>query len=274
MPLPLYHVDAFSATPFRGNPAGVVPVDSFPSEELMQSVAAENNLSETAFIRHLPSSERSSTAEYHIRWFTPTVEVRLCGHATLAAAHVIFHHLGHETSTVIFSSLSGELSVTRDGTWLYLDFPSDTLTELATNDPIHTAVCGALPVVPSKILRGRDDLMAILEDENTVQALTPHLAAVAVLPCRGLIVTARGSAVDFVSRFFAPQLGIPEDPVTGSAHTSLVPYWSHVLAKNELTARQLSKRGGELRCAARGMRTSIGGQACTYLVGQIEVGSL
>ena len=226
----------------------------------MQSIAAENNLSETAFI----VSEGES---FQIRWLTPEVEVDLCGHATLAAAHVIFNHLNYSGSTVSFSSRSGHLSVRKEGEVLALNFPVDSIQAV---DPSKPLIIG-LGATPTEIYKGRDDYLAIFENEDTILSLSPDMQALSKVPSRGVIVSAPGSEVDFVSRFFAPQCGISEDPVTGSSHTTLTPYWSKKLAKQQLRARQLSRRGGELVCKDLGSRVEIGGQAVTYLVGEISL---
>ncbi|NLV24493.1 MAG: PhzF family phenazine biosynthesis protein [Deltaproteobacteria bacterium] len=258
MTIPLYQVDAFTGTLFAGNPAAVV----FPSAELsaatMQAIAAENNLAETAFV--LPAEDG-----FRIRWFTPSVEVDLCGHATLASAHVLFSHRGFPWETISFSSKSGTLQVRKDGELLVLDFPADTLCAVE----IPPGLSAGLGVEPREIYRGKDDYLAVLGDEKEIAGLAPNTARLSAVHCRGVIVTAPGSGVDFVSRFFAPRIGINEDPVTGSAHTALVPYWAKRLGKTRLRARQLSPRGGELNCRDCGARVEIAGRAVTYLIGEI-----
>jgi predicted PhzF superfamily epimerase YddE/YHI9 len=224
----------------------------------MQAVSAENNVSETAFV------ERDGEG-YKIRWFTPTVEVDLCGHATLAAAHVIFDHLAFTGETVGFSSRSGMLYVRRKEGYLYLDFPADTI--MAVDPP--AGIREGVGIEPVGIYRGRDDYLLVFDREGVIASLSPKMEILARIPARGVIVSAPGTTCDFVSRFFAPQAGVPEDPVTGSAHTTLVPYWSERLGKRELTARQLSERGGKLVCKDLGERVEIGGQAVTYLIGEI-----
>ena len=258
MKLPIYQVDAFTGHLFSGNPAAVVFPESELPLETMQSIASENNLSETAFVVSIGET-------YHIRWLTPTVEVDLCGHATLAAAYVIFNHLGYSGSTVSFSSKSGPLYVRKDGEVLYLDFPVDSIQAVEPPNPLISG----LGVKPKEVYKGRDDFLAVFDNEDTILALCPDMALLSKVPARGVIVTGPGREVDFVSRFFAPQSGIPEDPVTGSAHTTLTPYWSRKLAKQQLRARQISKRGGELVCKDLGRRVEIGGRAVTYLVGEI-----
>jgi len=260
MKLPIYQVDAFASRLFTGNPAAVMLCDSELPSKTMQSIAAENNLAETAFV--VTKGER-----HHIRWFTPTIEVDLCGHATLASAHVIFDHLHYSDDIITFSSKSGELYVRRDGAVLYLDFPADSVTAA---DPPEPLVKG-LGVKPVELYKGRDDYLAIYDCEEDIDSLCPDMALLSKVPSRGIIVSSSGTKdeVDFVSRFFAPQCGISEDPVTGSAHTTLIPYWSKRLAKKHLLAKQISKRGGELVCIDNGRRVEIGGQAVTYLIGQI-----
>jgi PhzF family phenazine biosynthesis protein len=254
----MYQVDAFGSRIFTGNPAAVVVCNSELSVEIMQSIATENNLSETAFIL-------MTRNEYQIRWFTPTVEVDLCGHATLAAAHVIFNHLKSSQNNVSFFSKSGPLHVHKNGEILYLDFPTDSFTVV---EPFEQLING-LGVKPSELYKGRDDFLVILDNEVSVASLCPDMDSISKVPSRGVIVSSIGTEVDFVSRFFAPQSGVPEDPVTGSAHTTLIPYWSKRLAKNHLRARQISTRGGELICKDLGERVEIGGKAVTYLVGEI-----
>jgi PhzF family phenazine biosynthesis protein len=260
MTLPIYQVDAFSDRLFAGNPAAVVVTESELSVQTMQAVAAENNLAETAFV--VAEGER-----YAIRWFTPTVEVDLCGHATLAAAHLFFEHLGHAGNAITFSSSSGTLHVRKETGLLWLDFPADTVETIEAD----ALLADALGVRPIEHYEGRNDLMVVFENEEQVASLSPNMALLAKLPVRGVIATAEGGETDFVSRFFAPQSGIPEDPVTGSAHTMLTPYWSKKLGKQQLRARQISPRGGELVCRNLGGRVEIGGKAVTYLAGEIFI---
>lgn len=262
MRIPIFQVDAFANGLFAGNPAAICVLDEEISAKLMQSIAMENNLSETAFI--WPLDEDS--AHWHIRWFTPTCEVDLCGHATLASAHVLFSHLGVAGSRVLFESkVHGVLTVDRSDQWLTLDFPADSLESVEVPEGLREAL--GVPIL--EIHKGRDDYLVLLEGEQSVRELNPDLGFLKGLSVRGLMVTAPGETVDFVSRFFGPGSGIDEDPVTGSAHTTLTPYWSQKLAKTSLTARQLSARGGDLRCALNGGRVLISGQAVTYLKGQI-----
>lgn len=260
MKLTMYQIDAFASLPFTGNPAAVVFYDSDLDERTMQSIAAENNLSETAFVRTMKNG-------YSIRWFTPTIEVALCGHATLAAAHALFEFRGCEEETISFHSHSEILPVRKRDGLLWLDFPSDHLERLEPSNALNQAL--GVPVL--EVYRGREDRLAIVADEDEVASLKPDMTVVSELPARGLIVSSQGKAVDFVSRFFAPQYGIPEDPVTGSAHTSLVPYWSKRLNKEHLIARQLSSRRGELHCINAGERIHIGGRAVTFMSGEIII---
>lgn len=252
MDLEFFQVDAFADTVFAGNPAAVYPLDAWLPDDTMQSIAAEHNLSETVFC--VPDNEG-----YHIRWFTPAIEVPLCGHATLACAHVIFSTHKTDSNYIRFSSLGGPLSVHRKNDLLTLDFPA-TPPE-ACEAPDHLAE--ALGAQPVEVLRS-DDYLVVLENEKQVAALKPDLRTLAGIDCRGICVTAPGESFDFVSRFFAPRFGIDEDPVTGSAHCVLAPYWSRRLGKKELTGRQLSKRGGMLWCRYEGDRVAISGHAVTY----------
>ncbi len=263
MMTPFWEVVAFTNRLFAGNPAGVciLPEGEWWPDELMQQVAAENNLAETAFL--IPRGEF-----YDLRWLTPTLEVDLCGHATLAVAHVIFEHLGHKTDVIRFQSKSGELTVERVGKRLILDFPARPGTGLKEVPADLTDALGARPV---EVLSGRD-YIAIFESEDQVSAIKPSLAKVARLSPQGVAVTAPGKECDFVSRYFAPKAGIPEDPVTGSTHCVLIPYWSARTGKRHLQARQISPRGGELFCENRGDRVGIGGNAVTYVQGMLNSG--
>ena len=255
----IYQVDAFTREVFQGNPAAVCILDQWPEEALMQNVANENNLSETAFA--VPVGEC-----YEIRWFTPEMEVELCGHATLATAHVLFKHLDFPGDWICFESIhSGRLTVKRSGDLLTLDFPADRMEEMVVPELIVTA----LMKPPLKAFRGKTDFMFVFASESEIASMDPDFGLLAQVGGRGIIVTAPGNDADFVSRFFAPQTGINEDPVTGSAHTSLTPYWSKVLGKKRLTARQLSSRGGELLCEDKGERIEISGHAITYMIGEI-----
>ena len=262
MSLPIYQLDAFTNQIFGGNPAAVVPLDSWLPDAIMQTIAAENNLAETAF--YVPTDNG-----FHIRWFTPTVEVDLCGHATLATAYVLFHLQNYPKDRISFESRSGELIVCKEGDWLILDFPKDTLHKQLLSPPALLEALGE--TVPVEILRGKTDFMVVLENEQQVRDLQPDVIVLSTLPARGVIVTAKGDEVDFVSRFFAPQSGIAEDPVTGSAHTTLTPYWADKLGKTELSALQVSSRGGVLKTKLMGNRVEIAGQVRLYLKGTIEI---
>lgn len=254
-----YQIDAFTSSLFSGNPAGVCLLDEWLPDPLLQSIAAENNLSETAFV-----VQRDSF--FDLRWFTPALEVDLCGHATLAAAHVIFEHLGYRDPLVRFQTQSGMLSVTRDEDLLTLDFPARP----AAVCPAPPELCEGLGAAPAITAKARDYL-AVFEDEKTVRELEPDMAALSRLDCLGVIATAPGEQCDFVSRFFAPRAGILEDPVTGSAHCTLVPYWAQRLGRTHLHALQVSPRGGELFCEHRGERIGIAGRAVTYSSGLLHI---
>ena len=262
MKIRMFQVDAFTERLFGGNPAAVCLLDKWLPEDQMQHIAAENNLAETAFV--VPAG-----TGYEIRWFTPVVEVDLCGHATLASAHVLFNHLGYNEPEIVFSSrLSGLLKVKKEGALLTLDFPADRLEKVAT----PAGLSEALGIEPMETYRGKTDYMAVLPSEQSVRGVAPDFVALnQIRDCRGVIVTAEGADSDFVSRFFAPQSGVNEDPVTGSAHTTLTPYWAEVLGKKELTGIQLSERKGHLWCRHHGSRVAISGHAVTYLQGEIEI---
>lgn len=262
MQLSIYQLDAFTDHIFGGNPAAVVPLTSWLPDETLQAIAAENNLAETAF--YIPTD-----TGFHIRWFTPTVEVDLCGHATLATAYVLFFIENHEQEQLSFDSRSGILNVRKEADWLILDFPVDTLHKQLLSPPALLEAFGG--ITPVEILRGKTDFMAVLENEEQVRSLQPDVIVLSTLPVRGVIVTAKGKDVDFVSRFFAPQSGIAEDPVTGSAHTTLTPYWAEKLGKTELNALQVSKRGGFLKTKLLNKRVEIAGQVRLYLRGTIEI---
>jgi PhzF family phenazine biosynthesis protein len=259
MRLPIYQIDAFSSRVFGGNPAAIVPLDSWLAPETMQAIAAENNLSETAFFVR-------EGAHYGLRWFTPTVEIDLCGHATLASAHLLFTKLAHDGQRVDFMTRSGKLTVARQGDLLALELPARPPKPC----PRPAGIDKALGKAPVEILGSRDYL-CVYEREADVRALAPNMEQVAALDRFAVIVTAPGDSCDFVSRFFAPAGGVPEDPVTGSAHCTLVPYWAKRLGKKSLAARQISARGGELMCEDRGERVMIAGKAVLYLEGAIHV---
>ena len=258
MRLPLYQIDAFADAVFKGNPAGVVPLEAWLADELMQAIAAENNLSETAFFIRQGD-------EYGLRWFTPAVEVDLCGHATLATAFLIFTRLDPERGRVRFHTRSGVLEVLRVGERLEMDFPARPPKPCA----VPAGLVEALGTKPQEVLESRDLLVAFQSQEK-VAALAPDFGALKRLG-RAVIATAPGSGCDFVSRFFAPNFGIDEDPVTGSAHSTLIPYWSQRLGKVDLFARQISQRVGTLYCSDRGDRVGIAGDAVLYLEGTIHV---
>lgn len=259
MSIPYYQVDTFTSRVFSGNPAGVCPLADWLPDDLMQSIAAENNLSETAFV--VKRGER-----FELRWFTPAFEVDLCGHATLATAHVLFRHLGQRAEDLHFETRSGRLTVSREGEVLTLDFPTRSGAACeAPPDLVHGL--GAAPIFTAKAR----DFLAVFDSEEVIRGLKPDMAALMRLDCLGVIATAPGKDCDFVSRFFAPRAGVPEDPVCGSAHCTLIPYWAGRLQKSVLFARQLSPRGGELFCEHRGERVRIGGRAVTYSTGFLHV---
>jgi PhzF family phenazine biosynthesis protein len=260
MRINLFQVDAFTNHLFGGNPAAVCPLDKWLSDSIMQNIAMENNLSETAFF--IKESEGFS-----IRWFTPATEVNLCGHATLATAHVIFRHLAYKADQIEFQSKSGVLYVRRAGEQLIMDFPADNPTKIEA----PARIIDALAVRPIESYKGRTDYLFVYANEDEIAAIRPDFRKLYVEGVRGIMITAPGKSVDFVSRFFAPGVGIDEDPVTGSAHTTLTPYWSKRLGKTEMKAIQSSKRGGLLTCKLIGNRVEIGGQALTYLEGYINI---
>jgi len=260
MELSIFQVDAFSDKVFGGNPAAICPLEHWLPDATLQSIANENNLAETAYF------VGSGGGRYHLRWFTPAVEIDLCGHATLASAHVLFHELGVLGDTVYFDTKSGELKVKREGDLLVMDFPSRPPIQVTVEPGLVEAMGGK----PREILAARDCLLAY-DSEEEVLALQPDMNALLKLNQFAFIATARGKNCDFVSRFFAPKQGIPEDPVTGSAHCTLIPYWAEKLGKNTLHARQISARGGELFCKLAGDRVEIAGHAVLYLKGSIWV---
>lgn len=259
MDIPFYQIDAFTSRVFGGNPAGVCFLETWLPDPVLQSIAAENNLSETAFV-----VKREKT--YALRWFTPKVEIDLCGHATLASAHAIFEYRDQKMQRVEFETKSGTLSVVRQGDLLMMDFPSRTPEPC----PLPDRIGEIMGIAPSQSFRSRD-LLLVYEHEDQVRRLKPDLLQIAALDCFAVIVTAPGGDSDFVSRFFAPKAGIPEDPVTGSAHCTLIPHWSKRLGKSKLHALQVSARGGELFCEDRCERVLIGGRAVTYLSGTIQI---
>lgn len=255
----IYQIDAFTKNVFSGNPAAVCPLEQWLSDEIMQKIAAENNLAETAF--YVKNGDK-----YEIRWFTPQTEVDLCGHATLAAAFVLFHYENHSDSVITFHSpRSGDLTVTKDGDLLSLNFPTDTLEPITLTNEI----LDAFDVKPQLAFKGKTDYMLLFNTEEEILNLKPNFNQISKLDVRGVIVTAKGNTTDFVSRFFAPQSGINEDPVTGSAHTTLIPYWAKELNKTVLSAIQLSERKGYLDCELLGNRVRISGYAACYLIGDL-----
>ena len=259
MKLDIYQVDAFTSDLFKGNPAAVVPLDSWISDDVMQNIAAENNLSETAF--YVRNNEG-----FEIRWFTPTIEVDLCGHATLATSFVVFERKEVAGNQVVFNSKSGALKIDKTADGLELDFPATVpvIAELPSwikdvgGNPIEAYSC-------------EDDFLLIYDSEEAIRNLTPNFTALKQVPVRGIICSSKSERCDFVSRFFAPGAGIDEDPVTGSAHTKLVPYWAEVLKKEKLLAKQISKRGGELKCNLLGDRVKLSGEAKLFLKGEIYI---
>ena len=256
----MFQVDAFADAVFGGNPAAVCPLDSWPGDDTLQAVARENNLSETAFF--VPAGEA-----YALRWFTPAAEVGLCGHATLASAYVVFRHVRRTARSVAFESRSGRLTVSREGDGgLTMDFPALAAAPVAA----PAALAAGLGAAPEAVFADMDYL-ALFASEAEVRGIAPDFAALARLARRGVIVTAPGEDEDFVSRFFCPRLGVPEDPVTGSAHCMLAPFWAERLGKTTLRARQVSARGGLLRCVADGRRVRLTGRAVQYLEGVVTL---
>ena len=259
MKLKIYQIDAFTDKLFSGNPAAVCPLDKWLKDDLLQKIAMENNQAETAFYTRKGN-------DYEIRWFTPTLEVELCGHATLAAAYVLFHYENHTENTIVFHSrYSGQLMVRRENDFLTLNFPTDTIEIVKISKELKDCFNHG----PKEAYKGKTDYMLIFESEEQIKNIRPDFLVISKLDARGIIITAKGNTVDFVSRFFGPQSGIDEDPVTGSAHTTLIPYWSGKTGKKELSALQLSKRSGYLKCKHLDNRVEISGQAKTYLIGEI-----
>lgn len=261
MQLDFHQVDAFTQQPFRGNPAMVYRLDAWLDETLMQQIAAEHNLAETVFMV-------KEVGHWHIRWFTPTTEVPLCGHATLAAAHVLFNCYAEPGECIEFSCKSGRLSVSRQEALLVLDFPALMAQPVAVSQALEQAL--GVKVEAALVA---DKLLVLLDSEHSVRTCRPDFVALARLPWSGVIITAAGQQYDFVSRFFAPAIGINEDPVTGSAHCSLIPYWAQRLGKNRLSAYQCSPRGGELFCQLDGERVKIGGYARLLASGRLLLGN-
>ncbi len=261
MNLPIYWVDAFTDRAFHGNPAAVVPLDAWPEDALLQRIANENGLSETAFF------VRKGPARADLRWFTPAIEIDLCGHATLATAHVLYHELGQAESPFVFDTRSGPLSVAVRGPLFELDFPARP----ASPAPAPPELLRGLGRAPLESYRSERMWLCVYPSAEDVRAITPDFAALAKVAPGRIIPTAPGEDCDFVSRFFAPDAGVAEDPVTGSAHCTLVPYWAKRLGKNKLHARQVSQRGGELWCELDGDRVRMAGRGVAYLKGRIEV---
>ncbi len=262
MKLKIYQIDAFADKVFSGNPAAVCILDSWLDASLMQQIAAENNLAETAFVV-------KDNGQYHIRWFTPEIEVDLCGHATLASAFVLFRHYNTDSETIDFySPRSGALIVDKGHDDFYvMDFPADVIEKVESIPELNEA----FGTNPLQTFKGKTDYLLIYDSQKTIENITPNFFLLDKVDARGVIISAKGENVDFVSRFFAPQSGINEDPVTGSAHTTLTPYWSKILGKNKLSAKQLSQRGGNLVCEHLGNRVKISGKAVSYLEGEIEL---
>ena len=260
MRLELFQVDSFTNKIFEGNPAGVIFSEFLPNE-VMQKIALENNLSETAFVYEEGN-------DYRIKWFSPLMEIDLCGHATLAAAHIYFTEINRDANSITFiSSKNGSLEVIRKNNYLYLNFPVDQYAPI----PIDDDLINMIGETPIEAFKGRDDIMCIFEDESIIYNIEPNKSLLKLFPVRGLIVSAKSLDHDFVSRCFFPITGVDEDPVTGSAHTTLTPYWTKQLGKDSLLAKQVSSRGGELKCVLEGDRVIIGGEAVTYLKGFIII---
>jgi PhzF family phenazine biosynthesis protein len=257
--LKIYQVDAFAKEVFSGNPAAVCPLTAWLSDDIMQKIAEENNLAETVF--YVPKNN-----QFEIRWFTPTTEVDLCGHATLAAAYVIFNIQNYSSNLIeFFSHRSGKLTVEKNEDLLTLNFPTDVFENVDATEELKAC----FNILPSEIYKGKTDYMLVFDTQQSIENIVPNFSNISNLPCRGVIITSKGTDVDFVSRFFAPQCGINEDPVTGSAHTTLIPYWSKQLNKTTMTAIQLSARKGFLTCVDKGDRVEISGKGKLYLVGEI-----
>jgi PhzF family phenazine biosynthesis protein len=257
MQVPIFQVDAFTSAVFAGNPAAVCPLENWLPDKTLQAIAAENNLAETAFF--VRKHDR-----FELRWFTPVCEVELCGHATLASAHVLFRELDQAGDIVRFDTQSGELVVKRDNDRLVMDFPSRPPGKV----DVHPELIAALGGTPAEVLGARDYLVRY-NSADELRALTPNMEGLKRVDRFAVIVTAPGTDCDFVSRFFAPSKGIPEDPVTGSAHCTLIPYWATQLGKTVLHARQISARGGELFCKLLGERVEMAGHAALFLKGYI-----
>jgi PhzF family phenazine biosynthesis protein len=262
MKLKIYQVDAFAEQIFQGNPAAVVPLDNWLADDKLQKIAMENNLSETAF--YVKENDHIV-----LRWFTPSTEVDLCGHATLATAHVLFYDEGYSQDSInFFSPRSGKLTVKKFGDKMTMNFPKDDVSPIELTEELLKP----FDPKPIEAFKGKTDYVLIFENEDIIKNLEFDLQLISRIKARGVIVSAPGKTVDFVSRFFGPQVGVPEDPVTGSAHTTLMPIWSKKLGKTFLSARQLSARGGFLECVLKDNRVEIIGQAVTYMRGEIALG--
>jgi PhzF family phenazine biosynthesis protein len=258
---PIFQVDAFTTRRFAGNPAAVMPLDRFPDDAMLQAIAAENNLAETAFL--VPDD-----GDYHLRWFTPISEVPLCGHATLASAAVVMERLEPQRRRVVFRSASGPLTVSRTDAGYVMDFPARSAARVATPPEL----INALGEAPLEVLTDSRNYLALMESAAALRALAPDMAAIARIERSGVIVTARGDqGFDFLSRYFAPAIGVPEDPVTGSAHCMLTPYWAKRLDKTEFRAFQASRRGGEIICRLAGDRVELQGTVVFYSEGHAEI---
>ncbi len=266
MKLTLYQIDAFADRLFAGNPAAVIPLTSWLEEDLMQQLAMENNLAETVFF--VPSQKHTTGTDFDIRWFTPEKEINLCGHATLASAYVLFHFLGYDGQSLTFHSLSGPLVISRDAEYISMDFPSWMPERLDEYPEELTTALGIKELVG--VYKSRD-LLVELNTEEDVKNAAPDFTAIKKLGYK-IIITAPGKEVDFVSRFFAPTYGVDEDPVTGSAHSQLIPFWSEKLGKTKMKARQLSRRGGQLEVEQLGTRVKMGGSCVFYMKGEITLG--
>lgn len=259
MEISLYQIDAFASKLFEGNPAAVCPLDEWLSDEIMQSIAEENNLPETAFF--VPKGNG-----YHIRWFTPASEVDLCGHATLATAYVLFNILGYKKDKIVFDSKSGILAVTKTDEWLVMDFPAQP----PVSCDIPKEIIKAFDIAPVECLKS-EDFVVVFEREADIESANPDLEELKKLDLRGVLITAKSTRYDFVARFFAPKYGIPEDPVTGSAYTQLAPYWASKIGSKKFNVKQMSSRGGELTCEIVDDRVFISGKAIKYLEGKIKI---
>lgn len=261
MKLKLFQADAFTDVVFKGNPAAVCPLEEWLDDGVLLKIAAENNLSETAF--YVPKDDG-----FEIRWFTPTTEVDLCGHATLATSYVLFNQEAFSGNVIHFySPRSGKLTVAVEEDRFVLNFPIDQFDAIALTEELMTATDKR----PIAAYKGKTDYMLVFEQENDVQTMMPNLSLIKALDARGIIVTARGETSDFVSRFFAPAVGVNEDPVCGSAHTTLTPFWADQLGKNDLTAFQLSARGGTVYCRLLDDRVELAGKVVLYMKGKIYI---